>query len=152
MQESPSDRFIITAVLLRKPSQHRWLKVSWRLLGFLPGLDQAVLTAAAEEGELVYLTELQFQLHKQHCEAYYHNLISERPKAYLICSQEGDALAPMLATVDFDEAASFMETDEIVFDASLPDVLCVWLEHFVVAHYKPMPPKKRKREQWHNTQ
>jgi hypothetical protein len=148
MQDSPSDHFPVTAVLLRKPSQHRWQKASWRLLGFLPGLEEAELNQAAEQGELIYLTELQFQLHKPHCDAYYHNLMAEQPKGYLICSEDGDTLAPMLATVDFDEAASFMETDEMVLDAPLADALCVWLEHYVVAHYKPVAPKKRRRHRW----
>lgn len=152
MQDSPSEHFPVTAVLLRKPSQNRWLKASWSLLGFLPGLDDTALKQAAGEGELVYLTELQFQLHKQHCDAYYHNLMSGRPKGYLICSEENGALSPRLATVDFDEAASFMETDEIVFDAPLADALCVWLEHFVVAHFKPAPPKKRRRQKWHDAE
>lgn len=152
MQVSPSDQFPVTAVLLRKPSPSRWLKASWQLIGFMPGLEQAQLAEAAERGELIYLTDLQFQLHKEHCDAYYHNLMSGQPKGYLICSEEGDNLAPMLATVDFDEAASFMETDEVVFDAPLADALCVWLEHFVVAYYQPAAPKKRKRRKWHDAE
>jgi len=150
MLESPSDQFAVSAVLLRKPSVNRWLKNSWSLLGTLPGLDQATLTTASELGELVYLTELQLKLFKQHCDAYYLNLMSEQPKVYLICSEDAGELAPMLATVDFDEAASYMETGETVFDAPLADALCVWLEHFVVAHYKPTRPKKRKRRKWHD--
>ncbi len=152
MQDSPSDHFAVTAVLLRQPSHHRWLKTRWTLLGFLPGLDEQSLTQAAETGELVYLTDLSFQLHRPHCDAYYHNLMSPQPKGYLICSRDGDTLSPMLATVDFDEAASFMETDEAVFDAPLADELCVWLEHYVVAHYKPVAPKKRKRRKWHDAE
>lgn len=152
MQDSTTAHFPVTAVLLRKPSQNRWLKISWQLLGFLPGLDESTLQQAASEGELMYLTHLQFELHKLHCDAYYHNLMSGKPKAYLICSQENDTLAPILATVDFDEAASFMETDEVVLDAPLPDALCVWLEHFVVAHYQPKRLKKRRRHKWHDAE
>lgn len=150
MLDSPSDQFAVTAVLLRKPSVNRWLKNSWSLLGTLPGLQQATLATASEQGELVYLTELQLKLFKQHCDAYYLNLMSEQPKVYLICSEDAGELAPMLATVDFDEAASYMETGETVLDAPLADALCVWLEHFVIAHYKPAPPKKRKRRKWHD--
>ncbi len=152
MQAFPSDRFTVSAVLLRKPSSHRWLKASWQLLGFVPGLEQDELQRAAAQGELIYLTDLEFRLHKEFCDAYYHNLMSPQPKGYLICSEEGENLAPMRATVDFDEAASFMETDEVVFDAPLADALCVWLEHFVVAYYKPAPPKKRKRRKWHDAE
>jgi hypothetical protein len=41
-----------------------------------------------------------------------------------------------------------METDELVLDTTLPDALCVWLEQFVVTHYVPEAPKKRKRQKW----
>lgn len=150
MLDSPSDQFAVTAVLLRKPSVNRWLKNSWSLLGTLPGLQQTTLATASEQGELIYLTELQLKLFKQHCDAYYLNLMSAQPKVYLICSEDSGELAPMLATVDFDEAASYMETGETVLDAPLADALCVWLEHFVVAHYKPALPKKRKRRKWHD--
>lgn len=150
MLDSPSDQFAITAVLLRKPSVNRWLKSSWSLVGTLPGLDVATLTKASASGELIYLTELQLKLFKQHCDAYYLNLMSEQPKVYLVCSEESGELAPMLTTVDFDEAAAYMEAGETVFDAPLADALCVWLEHYVVAHYQPTAPKKRKRRKWHD--
>ena len=55
---------------------------------------------------------------------------------------------PVLLTVDFDEAASYMEAGEKVFDAPLPDVLCVWLERFLLSHYQPEQPKKRRRKRW----
>ncbi len=150
MLDSPSDQFAVTAVLLRKPSVNRWVKNAWSLVGTLPGLDQSTLTKASEQGELVYLTELQLILHKQHCDAYYLNLMAEQPKVYLVCSQDAGELAPMLMTVDFDQAAAYMETGETVLDAPLADALCVWLEHFVVAHYIPAAPKKRKRRKWHD--
>ncbi|WP_438970949.1 DUF3305 domain-containing protein [Methylophaga sp.] len=150
MLDTPSDQFAVTAVLLRKPSVNRWQKNSWLLLGTLPGLTESSLTEASEQGDLVYLTEMQLKLYKQHCDAYYVNLMSEQPKVYLVCSEESGELAPMLATVDFDEAASHMETGQTVLDAPLADALCVWLEHFVIFHYKPTPPKKRKRRKWHD--
>jgi len=151
MLDSPSDNFAVTAVLHRKPSSNRWLKASWSLLGTLPGLEEQNLAKASQSGELIYLTELQLKLFKQHCDAYYINLMSDQPKVYLVCTNEQGELAPMLLTVDFDEAAAYMETGETVFDAPLADALCVWLEHFVVAHYKPIAPKKRKRRKWHDS-
>ena len=150
MQDSPSDHFPVTAVLLRQPSQNRWLDASWSLLGTLPGLDEQVLNEAAGRGELVYLTDMALHLYQRHCDAYYLNLLSEQPKVYLVCSEEDNALAPLLLTVDFDEAASYMETGEMVLEAPLADALCVWLERYVVAHYQPAAPKKRKRKKWHD--
>ena len=59
-------------------------------------------------------------------------------------------LKPLLITVDSDEAASYMETDEQVLSANLSVELCQWLERFVLTHYQPEEPKKRRRKQWHN--
>ncbi len=149
MHDAPADHFDVSALLLKQPSQHRWAKSSWRLLGIVPGLTDAEITAAQQLGEVITLTSLRLQLYRQFCESYYVNLTAEKTKIYLVCRDEGDdALSPVLLTVDFDEAASYMEAGEKVFDAPLPDVLCVWLERFVLAHYQPQQPKKRRRKRW----
>lgn len=149
MQDSPSDHFALSAVVWRRPARSRWLDASWSLLGTLPGLTPEALEQAGQGGELIRLPDMRLNLYRQHCEAYHLNLVSEQPKIYLVCSESGGTLSPILLTVDFDEAASFMETDELVLDAPLADVLCAWLERFVVAHYVPARRKKRKRTQWH---
>lgn len=148
MRDAPADHFDVSALLLKQPSKHRWAKSSWRLLGIVPGLVDAEITAAQQQGEVITLTSLRLQLYRQFCESYYVNLTAEKTKVYLVCRDEGDNLSPVLLTVDFDEAASYMEASEKVLDAPLPDVLCVWLERFVLSHYQPQQPKKRRRKRW----
>ncbi|MEX1201075.1 MAG: DUF3305 domain-containing protein [Methylophaga sp.] len=148
MHDAPADHFDVSALLLKQPSQHRWAKSSWRFLGIVPGLTDAEITAAQQQGEVITLTSLRLQLYRQFCESYYVNLTAEKTKVYLVCRDDGDNLSPVLLTVDFDEAASYMEAGEKVFDAPLPDVLCVWLERFVLVHYQPEQPKKRRRKRW----
>lgn len=148
MHNTPAEHFDVSALLLKKPSQHRWAKASWQLLGVLPGLSDADITAAQQQGKVIPLTSLRLQLFRQYCESYYVNLTAEQTKVYLVCRDDGEDLSPVLLTVDFDEAASYMEAGEKVFDAPLPDVLCVWLERFVLAHYQPQQPKKRRRKRW----
>lgn len=148
--DSPSDHFTVAAVLLKQPSQNRWIDVSWRLLGLLPGLSKEALAKAEADGELVYFADRVLTLYTQHCDAYYLNLMADHPKVYLVCESDHEQLKPILLTVDYDEAASYMETGELVLDAPLPDELCVWMERFVIAHYTPEKPKKRKRKQWHD--
>ena len=109
MLDIPSDHFSVTAVLLKKVSQHRWARHSWSLLGVIPGLSETQLSNAQTEGDL---------------------------------------FTPVVLTVDFDEAASYMEAGDHVMEAALPDELCVWLERFLIYHYAPEAPKKRRRERW----
>ncbi len=148
MRDAPADHFDVSALVLKQPSNHRWAKSSWCLLGIVPGLADAEITTAQQQGEVITLTSLRLQLYRQFCESYYVNLTAEQTKVYLVCRDEGDNLSPVLLTVDFDEAASYMEAGEKVFDAALPGVLCVWLERFVLAHYQPQQPKKRHRKRW----
>jgi hypothetical protein len=148
MEQAPSEQFAVTAVVSAKPSSHPWVAISWQLLGFVPGLNELDIEQASEEGEVHAFPKQIFHLYKEDCDAYYHNLLSAQPKAFLICTQSEGELTPVLVTVNYDEAASFMETDHVVLDAALPDELCVWLERFLIAHYVPVQRKKRKRESW----
>lgn len=148
MLDTPADHFDVSGLLLKQPSKHRWAKSSWRLLGVVPGLSDDDIDSAQQQGEVITLTGLRLQLYRQFCESYYVNLTAEQTKVYLVCREVGDDLLPVMLTVDFDEAASYMEAGEMVFDAPLPDVLCVWLERYVLAHYQPQKPKKRRRQRW----
>ncbi|ODN66622.1 hypothetical protein A9E74_01685 [Methylophaga muralis] len=109
MLDLPSDHFSVTAVLLKKASQHRWAKHSWSLLGVMPGLSEAKLSDAQTQGELLLFPDLHLRLFRHYCESYYVNLMSEQAKIYFIGRLENDSLTPVLLTVDFDEAASYME-------------------------------------------
>jgi len=154
MAETPSDRFIASAVMLKQTSQHPWGNDVWSLKGVVPGLSQEELQQIEEKGELHLWPDLQLQLYPLHCDSYYHNLVSDEPKVYLVCSQNEDVSSspkPLLLTVDYDEAASYMETGEDVFSTALSDELGIFLERFVLAHYQPEEPKKRRRQKWHNS-
>jgi hypothetical protein len=122
MQEKVSDHYSVAAVMLKQKSTHPW------------GDDLSV------------------KLFPLHGDSYYHNLMSEQPKIYLVCNHNDEdtiPLKPLLITVDYDEAASYMETGEQVLSAHLSVGLCQWLERFVLTHYQPEEPKKRRRKQWH---
>jgi len=149
MLDTPSDHVEVSAVMLKQASSHPWGSDTWTLLGLIPGLSQSELSQAQDEGDIHYLPELKIHLYPLHCEAYYQNLMSGEPKVYLVCPQSDEAPQPLLITVDYDEAASYMETGEEIFNAALPEELCEWLERFVLAHYQPEKPKKRRRKKWH---
>ncbi|MDH5592242.1 MAG: DUF3305 domain-containing protein, partial [Gammaproteobacteria bacterium] len=143
MQDIPSDSFSVTAVMLKQASQHPWGSDIWSLSGIVPGMSPIALKQAETQGELYYWPDLLVQLHPLYCESYYHNLMSGHPMIYLVCHHETDIPQPLLITVDYDEAASYMETGDLVVNALLSDELCVWLEAYVLTHYMPEKPKKR---------
>jgi len=152
MTDVVNDRETVSAVMLREDSQHPWADSKWSLLGLIPRLSQDELLAASEKGDVHYWPDLTLQLYPLHCDSYYHNLSSQKVRVYLVCNQDGDLPKPLLLTVDYDEAASYMETGEQVFDAPLSVELCEWLERFVLMHYQPQSPKKRRRKKWHDNE
>jgi len=111
-----------------------------------------------DTGDVFRWSGFQVTLYKDACERYWHALISEDPKIYVVCrdadddDNEGDSpshdVAPLCATVDYDEALAFAETDDLVLSAGIPPELYRYMEAFVLAHYRPVPFKKRKRKNW----
>lgn len=152
MMESSTDHVSVAAVMLKQKSQHAWGNDFWILKGLVPGYSSPELATLESQGEVHIWPDLTLQLYPLHCDSYYHNLTSEQPKVYLVASQDDETLSPLLITVDYDEAASYMETGEQVFNAPLSEQLCQWLEAFVLEHYKPEQPKKRRRKQWHGSE
>lgn len=153
MQEKETDQYSVAAVMLKQKSKHPWGEDIWSLRGVIPGLSSTELSQLESEGEIYVWPDLSLTLFPLHGDSYYHNLMSEQPKIYLVCNQsneEGVPPKPLLMTVDSDEAASYMETDEQVLSAHLSVELCQWLERFVLIHYQPEEPKKRRRKQWHH--
>ena len=92
------------------------------------------------------------QLQIDECESYYHNLLSPRPRCYVVASLERDEPVPRLVTMSFDEAHAYMEGGEELFTVDVPPELYRWTEAFVLQHYVPRQRKRRKREAWHEAQ
>ena len=55
---------------------------------------------------------------------------------------------PLLVTLSYDEAASYMEGDNPVFNLPIPAEMHAWVECYVIEHYRPEEKKKRKRQRW----
>ncbi|MDH5326431.1 MAG: DUF3305 domain-containing protein [Gammaproteobacteria bacterium] len=100
---------------------------------------------------------LSISLYTDDADSYYHNLMSETPKVFVICHSEttentaeinDGPIPPFLVTLSYDEAASYMEVDEQVFSVSMPPELYLLLEQFVLENYIPTQRKKRRRKNW----
>ncbi len=137
-----------------------WQAPSWYLNGVVVG-DSVTHNAAdasrigsTDKGELFSWCGFNITLYKDACERYWHALIGDKPKIYVVCRDDVDeaesdlGIAPMLVTCDYDEAISYVETDELVLSAEIPAELYHYMEAFVLEHYKPKPFEKRKRKKW----
>ncbi len=144
-----SDHIYVSALVLCSQSSHPWGNELWSLERVVPserGDERLNLN-----DKVVEWPDLKLQIYSNHCESYYQNLMANTPKIYLVClRQESGDLKPHFITVDYDEANAYIETGEEVLIASLPESLCQWLERFVLEHYQPEKPKKRRRKQWHD--
>ena len=139
-----------------------WSLPRWRLSGVVAGED--IVHEAREGrklreleggGELWSWSGCSITLYKDACERYWHALVGEQPLVYVICRDPADGesggaapLRPLVVTVDYDEATSFAETDELVLSAPIPGDLYRYMEAFVLEHYRPQKFEKRKRRNW----
>ena len=86
-------------------------------------------------------------------EGYHFNLEGESPwifvsGEYADAEDEAGEIVALLVTLSYDEAASYMETDSLVFDLPIPGEIQLWVERYVLDHYRPLQKKKRKRQRW----
>ncbi len=93
---------------------------------------------------------LKLDLYKDGSEGYWYNLLSQTPFLFVICDGEaGDMeIEPRYVTANQDEATGHLESDDIVLSIAMPETIRNLLEQYVVAHYKPIKKKKRKRKDW----
>ena len=88
-------------------------------------------------------------LHDDECESYYHNLISEEPRCFVIATRDESAIPmPKLVTLSFDVAHAHMECEGELFAVEIAPELYRWCEAFVLANYIPEQRRKRKRTDW----
>ncbi len=146
--------FPIAVVLERRPATSRWADYVWSAAGI------AVARHAGAEPELVredgasayfLVGGLEVALHVDECESYYHNLMSDSPRAYVVARLEDDEQAPprpFLVSMSFDEAHAYLEGDDEIYAVDIPPELYRWTEAYVIANYFPEQKKKRRLRDW----
>jgi len=143
-------------VLLRRREIERggWTAAHWELLGVFPvtARADAVARRLVHHGDASWDFEwsgLSLPLFRDAAESYWYNLVGREPSIFVVGRPGEDIdLEPVAVTVNYDEAGAYMESDDTVLAAPLPDWLGPSLEEFVMNHYRPEPPRKRKRRDW----
>jgi hypothetical protein len=139
----------------RRSRRGPWHLPVWRLVGFVAGLHvtgdrpRRLPVHSGEAGSQWLWTGLSLALYRDAAESYWYNLVGRCPSLFLVCREDGEGEpAPFLVTANYDEAGAHMEADDQVFSAAIPPELYLQLEAFVMRHYRPEPPVKRKRVNW----
>ena len=149
-------RFLISVLLqVRATPDNPWQSESWEIGGIVVRQENAAAlpsrqTLRETTDERTYLYNgFSVELYRDDAESYYHNLMAEKPSAFVQCSRdENGALIPQSVTLSYAEANSYMEVDDDVFAVAMPPELYRWVERFVLENYVPEKKKKRKRENW----
>ncbi len=157
--ESGPAAFPLAVSLRRRPSDSRWLRHSWQVVGVIATSDRAVTEASRRaihtypDGSTDFLWGgFVLQLHRDEAESYYYGLMAPQPRLYVILRRDaGGQPWPFLVSASFDEANAYVEGDEEAHPVAMPAEVYAWVERFVLDHYRPEPRRKRKREDWKET-
>lgn len=146
--------FPIAVVLERRPATSRWADYVWSAAGI------AVASHASREPQLMredgdsaffLVGGLEIRLHIDECESYYHNLMCDSPRAYVVARLDADEHRPprpFLVSMSFDEAHAYLEGADEVFSVDIPPELYRWTEAYVIANYFPEKKTKRRLRDW----
>lgn len=148
------------AVILEKYIVKRafWSLPEWRLFGVVAGeavgSGQLSCQQVRHEPEAQHFLwrGLNLKLHRDSCESYWLNLISDKPELYVVCENsddDADSLQPVLITANFDQAGAYVANEGRVLQAAMPPEIYKAVEAFVLQHFEPEVFVKRKRKKWH---
>ncbi|MDX1433678.1 MAG: DUF3305 domain-containing protein [Gammaproteobacteria bacterium] len=146
----------------REVSRGRWTQEEWEAVDVVVGNEQATETYAAtlvhrdDEREQYLWTGLDVTLYRDFCEMYWFNLVSGKPRLFVVCHVHEDEDGreqprPVLVTLNQEEANGHLETDNPVYSVPIPQPVLEWLERFVMDNYVPETKRKRKRTNWSET-
>lgn len=150
-----SDAIPVAVIMSRRLATHRgWTYPRWQVVGVVAG---AVTDAERRRRRVHYDDGLEefvwpgfmLQLFKDGAESYWYNLVGRNPSLFVVCRENEDGeLEPCVVTANHDEAGAHMEADDTVFSTPMPPEIQSRLERYVMDHYRPETPRKRKRENW----
>ena len=149
--------FPVAVILARQQVTHgKWTVPQWRAAGLVAGNSVPsrdswrTLVHTGDDGAEHYLWGgLTLKIEKEHLEGYYNNLVGGQPALFILCHEDPHGNPePYAVTADGEEATAGLECDSLVYRAAIPEEIYPAIERFVVQHYVPREPKKRKRKNW----
>ena len=146
--------FPVAVILERRPARNPWTEHVWTASGIAVGRHAAggqPQLIREEAGVALFLVGgLEVTLHRDECESYYYNLVSDSPRAYVLAhlDSDGQPPQPFHVSMSFDEAHAYLEGEDEIYAVDVPAELYRWTEAFMIANYFPEKKHKRKLRDW----
>ena len=134
-------------ILQREAVAGRWESERWDLLGVVPDMGGEVRTTAPDARSLQRLFPgVEVALYRDEAEGYYLNVSSDAPSVFvsLRLDEASGEPYPFQATLSYNEAARWMDSNERVERALAWPELAEWMGRWVEENYRPEPKKRRK--------
>jgi hypothetical protein len=143
-------------VVERRELDNPWQRWAWKAVAVLPGAPPVEAwreLARAERSVRWHAATLPLELHRAETEAYRVNLAGRAPAIYVVLRKTpasertaGNDVAPFLVTASPYEAEGYMEGEDLVEAAPMPEALIAWVRDFVERHHVDQPFVKRERQ------
>ena len=145
MVEKPTKT--LSVILAREAVESRWETHRWHLLGVVPDVGGAPRTMVDTPQMLQRIFPgFEVKLFADEAEGYYLNASSGEPSVFVsIRHDDGEPDPyPFQATLSYNEAARWMDSNERVERVAAWTELAEWVSAWVEQNYRPEPKKRRK--------
>lgn len=148
------DRLVLGAIVAREPvANNPWIGERWSVQGLVcantvGGTRRKDLLRDGPEGTQYLWSGLELRLRPAEAESYYFNLLGSHPTLYVHCEQDsGGELIPLVVSAEYIDAMWSREFGNESHSVPMPPEVYRFIEQFVMAHYAPEEPRrKRKRD------
>jgi Protein of unknown function (DUF3305) len=128
---------------------NRWASEKWEAYGVVedvsaPDCGSRVIFEDEQRRHVLH-TGLRIELRREEAENYYLNLTAPRPRVFVLWRADDGEPRPALVSVNYGEAARWMDGGETVDGVAMPPEIYAWVGAFVEQHYRPEPKKLRRR-------
>jgi hypothetical protein len=147
MTDLPTQK--ISIILERVSVESRWESHHWNLVGVVP--DQGGTPRTLVERDTLWqklYPGFEISLFRDEAEGYFLNVSSDAPSVFvsLRIDEGGTEPYPFQATLSYNEAARWMDSNERVERVVAWPELAAWMGEWVAENYRPEPKKRRRPE------
>lgn len=142
----------IGIVVERRKSNSRWIDAVWKPVSVFTGAPVEADWRELRSGDgwtWYHAATVPLELHRTDAESYKYNLSTRSPSVFVVMEPDtGDfPWRVALATVSAYEGESYLTGDDAIVEAvPMPEDIAAWLRDFALAHFKPEPFRKRRRD------
>ena len=137
----------VSIVIERLPMESRWATHRWELAGVVPDVGGEARTVVDSERLMQRIHPgHELALYRDEAEGYYLNVSSGETSVFVtlrVDEASGDTY-PFQATLSYNEAARWMDSNERVERVAAWPELAQWVSAWVEQNYRPEPKKRRK--------